>query len=415
MSRPSSVIPVPPTPRSALPDELPLAAWTRALRPSTIQAMMGHMARPGIISFALGLPAPELFPVDEYLAAAERLLRADTGALQYRAPYAPLKEQIAGLMRRRGVECRPEQVFLTTGAQQGLALLARLFLEPGGAVICDRRVYMGFQQVVESYAPRILPVDSDLETGMDVDQVRAHLERGPHPAFIYCVTDGHNPLGVSVSLEKRLRLAELARAHRVPLIEDDAYGLLHYGQPVPPVRALEDRWVFYVGSFSKVMAPGFRCGWVVVPEELVKMLGCAKDGADIDTSTFSQRLVSSYLASGAFEAHLSLIREAYHERRDTMLAALAREFPVGTRWSVPRHGALVWAELPDGLDAGALLMDALEREGVAYVPGNAFTFDGKGARSGMRLNFSYPNVAQIQEGMTRLGRIFRDAATRRAA
>jgi 2-aminoadipate transaminase len=131
------------------------------------------------------------------------------------------------------VECRPEQVFLTTGAQQALALLARLFLEPGGAVICDRLVYMGFQQVVESYSPRILAVDSDLETGIDVDQVQAHLERGPRPAFIYCITDGHNPLGVSVSLEKRLRLAELARRHRVPLIEDDAYGLLHYGQPPP--------------------------------------------------------------------------------------------------------------------------------------------------------------------------------------
>jgi 2-aminoadipate transaminase len=203
MSLPSSLIPTPPAPAAGLATELPLAAWTRALRPSTIQAMMGHMARPGVISFALGLPAPELFPIDDYLAAAERVLRSDTGALQYKPPHAPLKEQVAALMRRRGVECRPEQVFLTTGAQQALSLLARLFLEPGGAVICDRRVYMGFQQVVESYSPRILPVDSDLATGMDVDQVQAHLERGPRPAFIYCISDGHNPLGVSVSLEKR--------------------------------------------------------------------------------------------------------------------------------------------------------------------------------------------------------------------
>jgi 2-aminoadipate transaminase len=400
---------------AAAGDDLVLAEWTRGLRPSTIQAMMGHMARPGVISFALGLPAPELFPVDDYVAAAERVLRTDTGALQYKPPHAPLKAQIVELMRGRGVECRPEQVFLTTGAQQALALLSRLFLEPGGAVVCDRMVYMGFQQVVESYSPRILAVDSDLETGIDVDQVEAHLERGPRPAFIYCITDGHNPLGVSVSLAKRLRLAELARRHRVPLIEDDAYGLLHYGQPLPPIRALEDRWVFYVGSFSKVLAPGFRAGWVIVPDELVQVLGCAKDGADIDTSTFSQRLVSSYLETGAFEAHLDRIRAAYSERRDAMIGALARHFPAGTRWSVPRHGALLWAELPEGMDAAALLPVALEREGVAYVPGNAFSFDGRAGAGAMRLNFSFPSVAQIEEGIARLGRIFREAAASRAA
>ena len=405
----------PPAAGVPAPGNLALAEWTRALRPSTIQAMMGHMARPGVISFALGLPAPELFPVDDYLAAAERVLRGDTGALQYKAPYAPLKEQVVALMRSRGVECRPEQVFLTTGAQQALALLARLFLEPGGAVICDRLVYMGFQQVVESYSPLVLPVDSDLETGIDVDQVEAHLEHGPRPAFIYCITDGHNPLGVSVSPEKRQRLAELARRHRVPLIEDDAYGMLHYGQPHAPIRALEDRWCFYVGSFSKVMAPGFRTGWLIVPEELTKVLGCAKDGADIDTSTFSQRLVSEYLAAGGFEAHLDRIRAAYRARRDAMLAALARHFPAGTRWSVPRHGALLWAELPAGIDAAALLPSALEREGVAYVPGNAFSFDGRAGTRAMRLNFSFPSVAKIEEGMERLGRVFREEAGQRVA
>jgi 2-aminoadipate transaminase len=258
-------------------------------------------------------------------------------------------------------------------------------------------------------------VDSDLETGIDVDQVEAHLEHGPRPAFIYCITDGHNPLGVSVSQEKRVRLAELARRHRVPLIEDDAYGLLHYGQPLLPIRALEDRWCFYVGSFSKVMAPGFRAGWLIVPEELTKVLGCAKDGADIDTSTFSQRLVSEYLRTGEFEAHLDRIRSAYRERRDAMLGALARHFPAGTRWSVPRHGALLWAELPPGMDAAALLPTALEREGVAYVPGNAFTFDGRAGTRAMRLNFSFPSVAQIEDGMARLGRVFSEAVPRRAA
>jgi 2-aminoadipate transaminase len=404
-----------PVPPESAPGGLPLAAWTRTIRPSTIAAMMGHMARPGVISFALGLPAPELFPVDEYVAAADRLLRSDPGALQYRAQHLPLKEQIVGLMAQRGVRCRPEQVFLTTGAQQALALLARLFLEPGGEVLCERLVYMGFQQVIEAYQPRILPVATDLETGLDVDRVEAYLRAGHRPAFIYCVTDGHNPLGVSVSLEKRIRLARLAREYRVPVIEDDAYGLLHYGDPLPPLRAMEDRWVFYVGSFSKVMAPGFRCGWAVVPEELVPMLGCAKDGADIDTSTFAHRLVSEYLRAGGFDAHLDRVRAAYRERRDAMLGALARHFPAGTRWSVPRHGALVWAELPEGCDTGALLLPALEGEGVAYVPGTAFSFDGRGGARGMRLNFSFPSVEQIEEGIARLGRVIRDGRPRAVA
>ena len=402
-------------PRAVPLGDLPLVPWAREFRPSTIAAMMGLMARPGVTSFALGLPAPELFPVDDYLAAAERVLRGDTGALQYKAPFVPLRARIAELMQARGVDCSPDEVFLTTGAQQALALLARIFLRPGGTILCEGLVYMGFQQVVESYSPRVLAVESDLETGLDVDRVEAYLAAGHRPAFLYCITDGHNPLGTSVSLEKRLRLAELARKHRVPIIEDDAYGLLHYGDPLPPLRALEERWVFYVGSFSKVMAPGFRAGWLVVPREMQQLLGCAKDGADIDTSTFAQRLVSEYLAAGGFAAHLERVREAYRTRRDTMLAGIRRHFPAGTRTSVPRHGALVWAELPGGYDTDALLPVAVERGDVAYVPGSAFSFSGRQGRRGMRLNFSFPAAGEIEQGIARLGRVLREAAPRAAA
>ncbi|HET7464378.1 MAG TPA: PLP-dependent aminotransferase family protein [Longimicrobium sp.] len=402
-------------PRTVRLGDLPLVPWARDVRPSTIAAMMGLMARPGVTSFALGLPAPELFPVDDYLAAAERVLRGDTGALQYRAPYVPLRARIAELMKARGVDCSPDEVFLTTGAQQALALLARIFLQPGGSIVCEGLVYMGFQQVVESYSPRVLAVESDLGTGMDVERVEAYLAAGHRPAFIYCITDGHNPLGVSLSLEKRMRLVELARAHRVPIIEDDAYGLLHYGDALPPLRALEDRWVFYVGSFSKVMAPGFRAGWMVIPRELQPVLGCAKDGADIDTSTFAQRLVAEYLAGGGFGAHLERVREAYQTRRDTMLAGIARHFPAGTRTSLPRHGALVWAELPEGCDTDALLPLAVEEGDVAYVPGSAFSFDGRQGRRGMRLNFSFPAAGEIEQGIARLGRVLREAPARAAA
>ncbi len=405
-------VPAPPTlfPASdPAPAGIPLAAWARAVRPSAIQEMMGLMGRPGIISFALGLPAPELFPVEAYLDATGRVLHGDRGALQYRPAFAPLREEVARLMERRGVHCTADQVFLTTAAQQGLALVTRLLLEPGAAVICDELVYMGFQQVVEPYRPRLLTVSSDLDTGIDVDAVEAHLRSGARPAFIYCVTDGHNPLGASVSLEKRERLVELARRYRVPILEDDAYGLLGFEDALPPLRALDDRWVLYVGSFSKVLAPGFRVGWVVAPPELMPLLGCAKDGLDIDTATFSQRVVAEYLAGGDFPRHLEVVRTEYRARRDLMLEMLARHFPAGTRWSVPRNGALIWAELPERLDAGALLGEAL-RADVAYVPGSAFAARGSSAgRNCLRLNFSFSAPALIREGMARLGEVFRAA------
>lgn len=367
---------------------------------------MELMARPGVISFALGLPAPELFPLDAYAAAAARVLR-QPDALQYGTAWAPLKAQVARLMEGRGVRCAPEQVFLTGGAQQGLALLARLLLEEGGAVVCEELVYMGFQQVIEPYRPRILSVGSTLESGMDVDAVEAILEAGERPAFIYCITDGHNPLGVSLAADRRLRLVELARRHRVPIVEDDAYGALDYGSPLPPLRALDDRWVLYVGSFSKMLAPGFRVGWVVAPPEMLPLLGCARDGMDIDTSSFAQRLVAAYLEGGGLPRHVEAVRAEYGARRDLMLSLVQRHFPEGTRWSVPRHGCLLWVELPEGRDAGELLGPALEA-GVAYVPGSAFAVPGSRAgRGALRLNYSYPARTAIREGIERLGRVFR--------
>jgi 2-aminoadipate transaminase len=400
-------VPAPRPPAGADSAATPLASWTRALAPSIIGEMLALMGRPGITSFALGLPAPELFPVDAYAEAAVRVLAGDRGALQYTSPYAPLREQVAELMAWRGIRCRPGEVFLTTGAQQGLSLLAHLLLEPGGQVICERLVYSGFQQAVAPLSPEILAVDTDPETGIDVDAVEALLEGGARPAFIYVITDGHNPLGVSVSAEKRVRLVRLAHRFGVPIVEDDAYGFLHYGDaPALPLRALDDRRVFYVGSFSKVMAPGFRVGWLVVPEALLPALGNAKDGSDINTSTFSQRLVSSYLEAGGFPAHLGVVRSAYRERRDLLTSALARSFGAGARWTVPQNGTLVWLDLGEGADTTALLRSAVEEESVAYVPGEAFAADGSRAGATcMRLNFSRPPVGEISSGIERLARI----------
>ncbi|HEU4882691.1 MAG TPA: PLP-dependent aminotransferase family protein [Longimicrobium sp.] len=405
---PTSRIPaVPMAPPSEQPG-LPLAAWTQDVRPSIIQRMLSFSGRDDLVTFALGLPAPELFPVEGLARAADRVLRGDTGALQYKPGYHPLKEQVVRIMEQRGVECAPEQVFLTTAAQQALSLVSRILLEPGGTLLCDELVYMGFKQVVESYRPRILAVGTDLDTGMDVDAVQQYLEAGERPAYIYCITDGHNPMGCSLSPGKRHRLVELAAKYRVPIVEDDAYGMLYYERPEPPMRALDDRWVLYVGSFSKVLAPSLRLGWIVAPRQLVPMLGCAKDGADLDMASFSQRVAAEYLAAGGFPQHLERVRAEYRERRDLMLSLIASEFPAGTRWSTPCNGALIWAELPEGYDTDALLEPAMQA-GVAYVPGAACAVPGSTAgRSGMRLNFSYCQPDQIREGMARLGRVLRE-------
>jgi 2-aminoadipate transaminase len=348
--------------------------------------------------------------VDGLAAAAERVLRHDPDALQYKPGFRGLKEQVVRIMEARGVTCRPEQVFLTTAAQQALSLLNRVLLEPRGTLLCDSLVYMGFKQVIESYQPRVLTVGTDLQTGMDVDAVEAYLAAGERPAYIYCMTDGHNPLGCSLSAEKRVRLVEIARRYEVPVIEDDAYGMLNFDHPVPPLRAMDDQWVLYVGSFSKVLAPSFRLGWIVAPEEMISVLGCAKDGADLDMASFGQRVAASYLATGDFPRHLANVRAEYRVRRDLMLDLLRTELPAGSRWSVPSNGALLWVELPDGIDTGALL-DTCMHAGVAYVPGAAFAIPGTGAgTSGMRLNFSYCNPEQIREGMSRLGGVLRENA-----
>lgn len=403
---------VPAVPLAPLPPEpqggLPLAAWTREVRPSVIQRMLSFSGRDDLVTLALGLPAPELFPVDGLARAAERVLRGDPDALQYKPGFHPLKEQVVRIMEQRGVRCRPEQVFLTTAAQQALSLITRILLEPGGTLLCDELVYMGFKQVVESYRPRILAVGTDLRTGMDVDAVQRHLEAGERPAYIYCITDGHNPLGCSLGPGKRRRLVELAARYGVPIVEDDAYGMLHYEHPEPPLRALDDRWVLYVGSFSKVLAPSFRLGWIVAPREMVPVLGCAKDGADLDMASFSQRVAAEYLAAGGFPDHLARVRAEYRERRDLMLGLIGSEFPTGTRFSVPGNGALIWVELPVRYDTDALLETAMQA-GVTYVPGVAFAVPGSTAgRSAMRLNFSYCTPPRIREGMARLGRVLRE-------
>lgn len=389
----------------ALQESLALARWTHTMTHSAIQAALAAASDPSIFSFALGLPAPELFPTESFADAAAQVLAADPYALQYQPAFQPLKAHIVALMARRGVACSEQQVFLTTGAQQAMSLLARMLLDPSGQVIVEEICYSGLRQVIEPLQPDILTVPTDLETGIDVDAVAALLAGGARPAFIYAITDGHNPLAVSMSREKRARLAELARQYHVPVIEDDAYGFLRFEPgPVPPMRALDDQWIFYVGSFSKILAPALRAGWLIVPERLTPILAAIKEASDINTSTFTQRLISAYIDSGELPGHIEALCREYGARRDAMLGALEAHFPPQARWRKPTNGMFIWVELPPEIDTAELLQRAIAEDKVAFIPGQSFSISGSRAAHAMRLNFSNSAPERIEEGIARLGR-----------
>jgi 2-aminoadipate transaminase len=383
-----------------------LAGWARGLKQSALQRMLVATARPGIISFALGMPAVEFFPAEALAEATARVLSVNAGALQYSPPLQSLKQHVRELMKRRGVDCREEQIFLTAGAQQGMSLLSRLLLEPGRSVITEELIYSGFQQVLEPFQPHVLTVSTDAETGMDVDAVEQYLNGGARPSFIYSITDGHNPLSVRLSSSKRRRLVELAEKYRVPIIEDDAYGFLCYEDPLPPLRALSDVSVFYVGSFSKILAPALRVGWLVVPEELILPLSVIKESTDIDAAPLSQRIVNAYLDTGGLPAQIDMLRTEYGLKRDAMLRALAETFPDAARWTRPDCGFFVWVELPPAVDVDELFRRALEDEQVAFIPGHAFSVNNKQS-STLRLNFSHPTRAGIEEGIPRLAHVLK--------
>jgi 2-aminoadipate transaminase len=398
-----------PLPAVAPARELRLARSMAETQLSGLREVMDLATRPGILSLAVGLPAADLFPMAALAEAAAHLLATDPGCMQYAPPLKPLKAQIAELMAMRGVRVRPEQIFLTTGSQQAMDLLCRLLVDPGAQVLLEETVYDGIQLAVKRQDVEVLTVSTDPATGLDVDQVESLLARGARPCLLYAITEGHNPLGVSLSVEKRHRLIELARTYGIPILEDDAYGFLYYGdKPEPPLRALDDKWVFYLGSFSKILAPALRAGWAVVPEELASRMSMLKHAADLDTPSFSFRTISAYLETGGLPRHLEEIRAEYGRRRDAILRAMAKHFPPEVRWNRPSSGMFVWVELPREMNATALLRAAVETEQVAFSPGAVFASrDGGHANHCLRLSFANNSPLRLEEGIRRLGQVIK--------
>lgn len=389
------------------PHTIRLADWTQVMERSMLRQMLAVVSRPGILSFAGGLPAPELFPNADFAKAMAQVLAADERALQYGPPFEPLKQHIVRLMAERGVACHADQVFLTTGAQQGLKVIARLLMDPYREVMLEERVYTGIQQVVNPYRPKILPVPTDLDKGIEIDVVEDYLLSGAEPAFLYAIPEAHNPLGVSIAPDRQAQLVKLARHYGMPIVEDDPYGFLCYEDTaVPAMRALDEDWVVYIGSFSKILAPALRLGWMVVPESLVGKLTVIKESYDLETSGLIQRAVSAYLDAGLLPDHIATLRKEYKTRRDTMLTALVQYLPAEARWTRPKGGMFIWVELPECINTADLLWQAVEEEQVAFIPGTAFCVPGSTpATNCLRLNFSNCICDNIEEGIKRLGRI----------
>lgn len=393
-----------------LPEDLVVADWVKATERSTLREMLATGARPEVLSFALGLPSTELLPRQTYSQALLETLQNDQMALQLGPPFQPLKRQIVELMAQRGVTCREEQVFLTTGAQQSLNLLARLLLNDGQQVMVEEISYTGLRMVIEPHRPQIMTVSTDPQQGINTDEIEQLLAGGARPAFIFAMSEGHNPLGISLPQRKREMLVEIARRYRVPIIEDDVYGFLNYdGASAPPMRALDDKWVLYLGSFSKILGPGLRTGWMIVPEGLIPRLSIVKDLSDIDSCTLTQRAIATYLRSNHLSGHLLSIRREYGERRDCMLHALEKHFTGVAKWEKPTSGVFIWLRLPSGVHTTELLKIAVEQEHVAFIPGKAFSIGGSDcADQCLRLNFTYCKREQIEEGVIKLARALKE-------
>ncbi|HVF89973.1 MAG TPA: PLP-dependent aminotransferase family protein [Blastocatellia bacterium] len=388
---------------------LRLARRMSRMGASAVREILKVTERPDIISFAGGLPAPELFPVKAIAEAHETVFSSQgSAALQYSTTegWKPLREWIGRRMQSRGINADSDNVLITSGSQQGIDLVARIFLEAGDVVVVENPCYLAALQAFSAYEATMIGVGSD-EAGMRVDQVERVLMESA-PKLIYVVSDFSNPKGTSLSLDRRARLVELSRRYNVPILEDDPYSELRYrGQPSPSLASLdEDGLVIYLSTFSKTLSPGMRIGWVAASSELIYALVIAKQATDLHTSTIEQRAASTLLETFDYDGHISELNRVYGSRCFSMLEALESHFPKGMRWTQPEGGLFLWVELPEGVRADALLEVALRRK-VAFVPGAPF-FVNAPRRDFIRLNFSNQSTEMIEEGIERLGRAIRE-------
>ena len=384
------------------------------MRRSEIRDLLKFTRQPDIISFAGGLPAPETFPVKDMESICCQILH-EKGALALQ--YGPtegewiLREQIANWMAREKSTIKPENILVTSGSQQGLDIIGRVFLDPGDIAIVEIPSYIGGLQAFTAYRAQLVGITQDDE-GMRIDLLEKTLDkfatRKKKPKFIYIVPDFQNPSGVTMSLDRRKKLLKLAYKHEIPVIEDSPYRDLRFtGQNVPPIYALDtENQVIVLGTFSKLLCPGLRLGWLMAPTEWMDRMVVAKQSMDLNSPTFTQLIAAEYMKRGLLQGQIERIRTLYAKKRQLMLSALQKYMPKGVTWTKPEGGLFLWVRLPKKMSANDLFPKAIENK-VAYVIGSAFHCNGKGQNT-MRLNFSYASDAQIDEGIERLAKMIKE-------
>lgn len=381
-----------------------LAARAAKMNPSVIREILKVTERPGVVSLAGGLPSPKTFPAEAFADACARVLEADpAGALQYAASegYGPLREAIAKMLPW---QVDPGQVLITTGSQQGLDLLAKVLIDPGSRVLVETPTYLGALQAFTPMEPEVVSVASDA-FGVREDDLAA---KAVGARFIYLLPNFQNPTGRTMSEERRTRVSAIAARAGLPIVEDNPYGDLWFDEAPPlPLTARNPDGCIYLGSFSKVLAPGLRLGFMVAPKSIYPKLLQAKQAADLHTPGFNQRLVFEVMKDGFLDRHVPTIRALYRQQRDVMHVALEREMQgLGVEFNKPAGGMFLWLRLPEGMDAASLLPRAVERK-VAFVPGAPFYAGDSDPRT-LRLSFVTASGQQIQEAVSALAEAVRE-------
>lgn len=389
------------------------ALRTHGMSSSAIRELLKLTQQPDLISFAGGLPAPEMFPTKEVQAACDVVLtEMGAQALQYSTTegYPPLRELIVRHMARYGIKVGIDNVVITSGSQQALDLIGKLLINPGDRILTENPTYLGALQAFTAYQSQYVtvPIDDD---GLQVAHLEAALRSGPK--FMYILPNFQNPTGVTLSLARRYDLISLAEDYGVPIVEDDPYGQLRYeGEHLKPLVVLDSEYlgcegdggytgnVIYTSTFSKTLAPGLRLGWIVAPRDVVFKLVQMKQGTDLHTSTFDQMVAYEVAHGGFLDKHIRAIRAVYRRRRDLMLQTMEECFPAEVRWTRPQGGLFLWVTTPESINTADLLKEAIEQK-VAFVPGHSFHPNGGGYNT-MRLNFSNATDEMIVEGTRRL-------------
>ena len=384
------------------------------MRKSVIRELLKVTQDPEIISFAGGLPNPRSFPIEDLWGVVEYVLKHQgQTALQYGTTQGlhELREIIAERVSKEGIEATADNLIITSGSQQALDTVGKMFLNPGDTGIVGLPTYLGGINAFRSYESNLtgIPVDKD---GMRMDileeTIKKLLKDDIIPKFIYVVPTFQNPAGVIMPESRRKKLIDIASEYDLIVAEDDPYGKLCYDVPhVKPVKAFDDEGrVIYISTFSKILAPGFRLAWTVASDNLTRKMIICKQALDLCTNPFTQFIVTEFMRRGSLDLHIMKLCEMYKPKRDTMMNAMEKYFPEGYVCNKPKGGMFAWPTLPVGIDTETLFLDAIKQK-VAYVHGKAFHVDGGGERS-MRLNFSYSSDERIEEGMKRLGNVIKE-------